>query len=64
MSYTQVSQWLWTFLIVEITPILITNIKYKSYIVFAVLNFATIPIVYFTFPEVSLPRVPPKVSRF
>lgn len=57
MSYTQVSQWLWTFLIVEITPILITNIKYKSYIVFAVLNFVTIPIVYFTFPEVSAPTI-------
>lgn len=46
-----VSQWLWTFLVVEITPIMITNIGYKCYVVFAVINFATIPFVYFCFPE-------------
>jgi sugar porter (SP) family MFS transporter len=48
-----VSQWLFTFLVVEITPPMITNIGYKSYIVFAVINFFTIPIVYFCFPETS-----------
>jgi hypothetical protein len=48
-----VSQWLWTFLVVEITPSMITNIGYKSYIVFAVINFVTIPVVYFCFPETS-----------
>jgi sugar porter (SP) family MFS transporter len=48
-----VSQWLWTFLVVEITPPMITNIGYKSYIVFAVINFVTIPVVYFCFPETS-----------
>lgn len=46
-----VSQWLFTFLVVEITPPMITNIGYKSYIVFAVINFVTIPVVYFTYPE-------------
>lgn len=46
-----VSQWLWTFLVVEITPPMITNIGYKSYIVFAVINFVTVPIVYFCYPE-------------
>lgn len=30
---------------------MITNIKYKSYIVFAIINFATIPCVYFFYPE-------------
>jgi len=48
-----VSQWLWTFLVVEITPPMITNIGYKSYIIFAVINFITIPVVYFFFPETS-----------
>lgn len=48
-----VSQWLFTFLVVEITPPMITNITYKSYIVFAIFNFITIPIVYFCFPETS-----------
>ncbi|KAF2230878.1 putative hexose carrier protein [Viridothelium virens] len=46
-----VSQWLFTFLVVEITPPMITNIGYKSYIVFAVINFVTIPFVYFFYPE-------------
>ena len=32
---------------------MITNIGYKSYIVFAVVNFFTIPVVYFYFPETS-----------
>lgn len=45
-----ISQWLWTFLVVEITPPMITNIGYKSYIVFAVFNFVTVPIVWFTYP--------------
>ncbi|KAG0647298.1 Sugar transporter STL1 [Hyphodiscus hymeniophilus] len=48
-----VSPWLWTFLVVEVTPPMITNIGYKSYIVFAVINFVTIPVVYFCFPETS-----------
>jgi len=48
-----VSQWLFTFLVVEITPPMITNIGYQSYIVFAVINFVTVPIVYFTYPETS-----------
>ena len=46
-----VSQWLFTFLVVEITPVMITNIGYKSYIVFAVINFFTIPVVYYCYPE-------------
>jgi hypothetical protein len=46
-------QWLTTFLIVEITPPMITNIGYKSYIVFAAINLAAIPMVYFFFPETA-----------
>ena len=46
-----VSQWLFTFVVVEITPPMITNIGYKSYIVFAVINFITVPFVYFFYPE-------------
>ncbi|KAK9452432.1 hexose carrier protein, partial [Dipodascopsis uninucleata] len=47
------SQWIFTFLVVEITPPMIENIGYKSYIIFATLNFLTIPIVYYTYPETS-----------
>ncbi|GAO47581.1 putative hexose carrier protein [Saitoella complicata NRRL Y-17804] len=48
-----VSQWLFTFVVVEITPPMITNITYKSYIVFAAFNFLAIVVVYFTFPETA-----------
>lgn len=48
-----VSQWLFTFLVVEITPPMITNIGYKSYIIFAAINFITVPCVYFFFPETT-----------
>jgi hypothetical protein len=43
-----VFQWLATFLVVEIVPLMISSIGYKSYIVFAAINVATIPIVYFS----------------
>ena len=48
-----VSQWLFTFLVVEITPPMITNIRYKSYIIFAAINFITVPCVYFFFLETT-----------
>ncbi|CAD0110842.1 unnamed protein product [Aureobasidium uvarum] len=48
-----VFQWLATFLIVEIVPLMISSIGYKSYIVFAAINVTTIPIVYFFFVETS-----------
>lgn len=49
-----------TFLVVEITPPMITSIGYKSYIVFAVINFVTVPVVWFCYPETS--RLPLEVS--
>jgi hypothetical protein len=48
-----VFQWLATFLVVEIVPLMISSIGYKSYIVFAAINVATIPIVYFFFVETA-----------
>lgn len=44
--------WIFSFLIAEITPISITNIGYKTYIIFGTLNFAFIPVLYFLYPEV------------
>jgi MFS family permease len=46
--------WIFSFLIAEITPISITNIGYKSYIIFGLLNMAFVPILYFLYPEVSM----------
>ena len=45
--------WIFTFLVAEITPVAITNIGYRTYIIFGVFNLAWIPIVYFFYPEVS-----------
>ncbi|KAJ5261397.1 Sugar transporter STL1 [Penicillium angulare] len=43
--------WLFTFIVAEITPPAISNIGYKMYIIFAVLNVAFIPIIYLFYPE-------------
>lgn len=36
-----------------ITPIAFDSIKYQTYIIFAVINFAMIPSVYFFYPETA-----------
>ena len=45
--------WMFQFMIVEITPIGISNIGYRFYIIFAVFNFCIAVVVYFFFPETS-----------
>ncbi|KAL2169511.1 hypothetical protein VTG60DRAFT_5980 [Thermothelomyces hinnuleus] len=45
------SNWIFTFLVVEITPVSITNIEWRTYIYFSVFNFAFVPLVYFFYPE-------------
>ncbi|BFZ62834.1 hypothetical protein YB2330_003944 [Saitoella coloradoensis] len=46
-------QWLITFLVVEITPPAISNIGWWTYIIFALLNFGSIGIVWYWFPETA-----------
>jgi hypothetical protein len=38
-------------MVVQITPPAITNIGWRTYIIFAVLNSVWVPIIYFFFPE-------------
>lgn len=38
-------------MIVQITPIAIENIGWRTYIIFAVLNATWVPIIFFFFPE-------------
>ncbi|KAF7590090.1 hypothetical protein BBP40_003292 [Aspergillus hancockii] len=45
------TNWIFTFLVVEITPVSISNIGYRTYIYFAVFNFCFIPLIYFFYPE-------------
>ncbi|KAI1619783.1 general substrate transporter [Exophiala viscosa] len=45
------STWIFTFLVAEITPIAISNIEWKTYLIFGCLNFAFFPIIYLFYPE-------------
>ncbi|KAJ5172972.1 hypothetical protein N7492_005565 [Penicillium capsulatum] len=45
--------WIFNFLVVMITPVAFENIKYRTYIIFAVINAFIFPIVYFFYPETA-----------
>lgn len=45
------SNWIFTFLVVEITPVSISNIGWRTYVYFAVFNACFIPLIYFFYPE-------------
>ncbi|RDW60651.1 hypothetical protein BP6252_12034 [Coleophoma cylindrospora] len=50
-SVSTACNWIMNYMIVQITPIAINNIGYRTYIIFAALNACWIPIIYFFFPE-------------
>ncbi|KDN60521.1 hypothetical protein CSUB01_10537 [Colletotrichum sublineola] len=50
-SISSATNWLFNYMIVQITPISIANIGWKTYIIFAVLNATWVPIIYLFFPE-------------
>ena len=45
--------WTFNFLLAEVTPVGFDTISYRYYIIFAVLNAAIVPTVYFFFPETN-----------
>ncbi|MCJ1407718.1 hypothetical protein MMC19_001789 [Ptychographa xylographoides] len=45
--------WAFNFLVVLITPVSFSSIKWKTYIVFGVINAAIIPVIYFCYPETA-----------
>ncbi|KAL6901137.1 general substrate transporter [Trichoderma evansii] len=45
------SNWIFTFLVVEITPVSISNIGWRTYVYFCVFNFFFLPLIYFFYPE-------------
>jgi hypothetical protein len=47
------SDWIFNYLVVQITPISISNIRWKTYIIFFVLNVAFAIIVWLFYPETS-----------
>ncbi|KAL6245174.1 hypothetical protein RBB50_007949 [Rhinocladiella similis] len=50
-SVSTACNWIFNYMIVQITPIAISNIGYRTYIIFAILNACWVPIIYFFFPE-------------
>ncbi|KAI2642513.1 general substrate transporter [Xylaria nigripes] len=47
------SNWLFNFFIVLITPVLVTNIGWGTFLFFAVLNATFFPVIYFFYPETA-----------
>ncbi|KAL6721521.1 hypothetical protein ACLMJK_000625 [Lecanora helva] len=47
------ANWAFNFMVVMITPISFSSIAYKTYIIFAVINAAIFPVVYFFYPETA-----------
>ncbi|KAJ0162902.1 Sugar transporter STL1 [Colletotrichum tanaceti] len=47
------SNWLWNFVIVMITPVIIHRLQWKAYLIFVVTNFVFVPVIYFFYPETS-----------
>lgn len=47
------ANWIFNFMVVMVTPVAFANIGYQTYIIFAVINAAMVPSVYFFFPETA-----------
>ncbi|KAL1630203.1 hypothetical protein SLS54_001063 [Diplodia seriata] len=48
------SNWLWNFVIVMITPIIINRLQWKAYLIFMITNLLFVPLVYFCYPETAM----------
>ncbi|CAH0033265.1 unnamed protein product [Clonostachys rhizophaga] len=47
------SDWIFNYLVVQITPVAISNIRWKTYMIFFVLNFAFAILVFLFYPETT-----------
>lgn len=47
------ANWLFNYAVVQLSPIMINTIAWKTYFVFMCFNFAFIPVVYYTFVETN-----------
>ncbi|KAM0482237.1 hypothetical protein ACHAP7_004467 [Fusarium lateritium] len=50
-SISTAANWIFNYMIVQITPISIENIGWRTYIIFAVLNAFWVPLIFLFFPE-------------
>lgn len=46
-SLASASNWIFTFLVVQITPVSIAGVGWKTYLYFAIFNAVFIPVIYF-----------------
>ena len=46
------TQWLFNYVMLQVTPVAISNIGYKTYFIFACCNAAFVPLIWFVVPEV------------
>jgi hypothetical protein len=53
MGLAVASQWLWTFVMILITPVGISNIGWKLYLIFAIFNACFVPLTYLFVPETA-----------
>ncbi|KAL1840770.1 hypothetical protein VTK73DRAFT_3669 [Phialemonium thermophilum] len=47
------ANWIFNFMVVMITPVAFSSIGWRTYIIFAVFNAATVPLIYFCYPETA-----------
>lgn len=47
------TNWIFNFLIVQVTPTMIASIGWRTYLVFAIFNMAFIPVIYLFYPETA-----------
>lgn len=45
------TNWLFNFVVVMVTPIMIANIGWATYLVFAIINACFLPVIFFFYPE-------------
>ncbi|PHH92621.1 hypothetical protein CDD83_6548 [Cordyceps sp. RAO-2017] len=50
-SLSTAANWIFNYMVVQITPIALNNIGWGTYIIFAVLNATWVPIIFMFFPE-------------
>ncbi|KAL8707745.1 MAG: hypothetical protein Q9220_007265 [cf. Caloplaca sp. 1 TL-2023] len=52
-AFSTSANWIFNFMVVMITPVSFASIKYKTYIIFAVINAFIFPVVYWFYPETA-----------
>ncbi|TRX92217.1 hypothetical protein FHL15_006832 [Xylaria flabelliformis] len=53
ISLAVLANWVWVFIIVEVTPILIDRLQWRMYLIFMTTNILMALMIYFLFPETS-----------